>query len=207
MNQIGSYWKLVRITQVFFILTKVSHINRLSGSSFIETPESLKRKKAIVNIKNNDRDDCFILSVLSLLKRDEIGDHPNRASNYEKFRNVLKYKNIPLPMKLKDIPVFERLNPGLAINVLSYNEINFVIKNTDDDENAGLKHPYIDIIHRTKVEDVEPFYLLLLEKGKRFHYTAVHHLQRLMNLANSSISGIRIQSVWCVHCLSGLRNT
>ena len=110
-----------------------------------------------------------------------------------------------MPMHFKDIHRFEAQNPGLAINVLSYNDSNFT-NYVSDDDNAGLKHPHIDLVHRTKVVGVEPIYLLLLEKDKKFHYTAVRNLKRLLNLDNPNISSIRIQSLWCVHCLCGFRS-
>ena len=37
MAQLGSDWKLVKITEIFFILTRISKLSRLSGSGFIET--------------------------------------------------------------------------------------------------------------------------------------------------------------------------
>ena len=63
-----------------------------------------------------------------------------------------------MPMQLHDIAEFERQNSGIAINVLMYNDINFVDP-VHNDDNAGLKHPHIDVIHRTKVVGVEPIYL------------------------------------------------
>ena len=104
-------------------------------------------------------------------------------------------------MKLKDIRKFEAQNPGIAVNVLSYNDITFVNKSSGDD-NAGLKHPFIDIIHRTKVTGVEPYYLILLEKNEKFHYVAVHKLDRLLNLRNYAISYTQIQCYWCTNCLT-----
>ena len=203
-TQIGSNWILERINEVFFIITRISNLTRLSGRGYIETPSSLKIKKAVVNIQNGDKTNCFLLSILSLLKREEIGHNFHRESNYEVYQNTLNCNNIQLPMRLVDIPKFEAQNPGLAINVLSYTDINFKDSN-DDDDNAGLKHPFIDIIHRTKVMNVEPLYLLMLEKKDNFHYTAVHNLHRLLNLDNDLVSSTRIQSFWCTQCLCGFR--
>ena len=60
MTKLGSDWKLVKITEVFFILTRISNICRLSGSSFIDTPEYLRVKKAVINVKNDD-EKCFFV--------------------------------------------------------------------------------------------------------------------------------------------------
>ena len=41
MTQLGSDWKLIKITEIFFILSRISNLSRLSGSGFIETPQGL----------------------------------------------------------------------------------------------------------------------------------------------------------------------
>ena len=204
MAELGSGWQLVRIMEIFFILTKVSKICRLSGSSYIETPPSLASKKAIINIKNEDLN-CFLYSVLSLTKKTEIGDNLHRVSQYQPYITSLNYKNIMMPMQLKDIRNFESQNPTIAINVMLYTDTN-LINSYSDDENAGLKHPNIDIIHKTRVVGVEPIYLLLLQNNKKYHYTAVHNIQRLLNI-NHIASGSRIQSFWCTRCLNGFYST
>ena len=201
MAELGSNWQLVRIIEIFFILTKVSDICRLSGSSYIETPQSLHVKNAIVNVKNKDLN-CFLYSVLSLTKKTEIVERLHRVTSYLPFITSLKYKNIVMPMKLKDIRNFEAQNPGLAINVMTYSDTNVVNIHSDEDENAGLKHPFVDIIHKTRVVGVEPIYLLLLQKDDKFHYTAVHSMQRLLNIKNTTF-GRRIRSLWCTRCLNG----
>ena len=201
MTQLGSNWKLVRIIEIFFVLTKISNICRLSGNNYIDTPTSLKSKKAVINVKNDD-DNCFLYSLLALVKGPELGRNLNRMSKYENLKNFFKYDGIQMPMKLKDIQKFEKQNEGIAVNVLMYNDIKFVNKFSGDD-NAGLKHPFIDIIHRTKVTNVEPYNLILLEKDSKFHYVAVKNIQRLLNLYNYDISYTRIQSHWCNICLNG----
>ena len=90
MAELGSNWQLVRIIEIFFILTKVSDICRLSGSSYIETPQSLHVKNAIVNVKNDDLN-CFLYSVLSLIKKNEIETHLERVNHYIPILNTLKY--------------------------------------------------------------------------------------------------------------------
>ena len=101
-----------------------------------------------------------------------------------------------MPIKLMNIPKFERQNPGLSINVLSWNEET--IKDEEDD--VVMKHPNLDIIHRSKC-DGKKIYLLLLENKEKFHYTAVMDLDRLMN-RDPKGTGVRIQSTWCPNCLN-----
>ena len=102
MAEQGSGWQLVRIMEIFFILTKVSKICRLSGSSYIETPPSLASKKAIINVQNDDLN-CFLYSVLSLTKKSELGGNLRRVSHYQPYIKTLYYRNIVIPLQLKDM--------------------------------------------------------------------------------------------------------
>ena len=89
----------------------------MRGSSYIPLPDWIKRKKAIVNIKNND-DKCFLWCVLRYLH--PIDRNVIRLKDLKKYENTLNAKGIKFPVKLKDINKFEALNPSLpGINVLS----------------------------------------------------------------------------------------
>ena len=91
----------------------------MRGSSHISLPDWIKRKKAIVNMKNND-DKCFLWCVFRYLHpRDK---NVTRIKDLEKYENTLNTKGIKYPVKLKDISKFESLNPSLpGINVFSVN--------------------------------------------------------------------------------------
>ena len=39
------------------------------------------------------------------------------VSKYTNHENVLKFGGIDFPMKLQDIPKFEKLNPGISVNL------------------------------------------------------------------------------------------
>ena len=203
-QELGSKWKLSRILEVSFKITKVSDISRLTGSSYIATPAILENsRKGIVNVRNKDNL-CFIYSILAVLKADIVKHHRCRSTSYEKFMSELKYDMSDMPMKLKDIKKFEGQNPGLAINVLSYNDNTTITYVRDED--VVMKHPHLDIIRRSMVKDGKQVYLLLLEgEGENFHYVAVKSLQRLMNVRSEKIVDVRIQCKWCELCLNGFR--
>ena len=59
----GSGWKVLSIDQVFL---NVSELTPLTGSSYSELPEFIKRKNAILNVYNED-DRCFLYSILTFL--------------------------------------------------------------------------------------------------------------------------------------------
>ena len=199
--ELGSSWKLSRILEVFLTLIKITTVSRLSGRSYIPTPEAFKGKKAIINVQNNDNL-CFLYSILAKLKENVVPGHRHRVQHYLPYLKDLKYDEKDMPMKFCNIPKFERANPGLAINVLSYfeDDINF-----DKNDDVAFKHPFLSIIHRTKVEGVDPIYLLLLEDKTTFHYVYVSNLQKLMNCHKNDVCVERIQSIWCKNCLNGFR--
>jgi hypothetical protein len=58
------------------------------GTSFVELPAFIKNKKAIVNIKNDDRL-CFIYSILA--HKLQIKAHPERMSHYKDKLGQLKF--------------------------------------------------------------------------------------------------------------------
>ena len=70
--------------------------NPLAGSSYIETPEFLFRKKAIINIKNEDKK-CFLWSVLAHIHPQR--NNPDRVSHYKPFANEMTVFVISLAIK------------------------------------------------------------------------------------------------------------
>ena len=90
--------------------------NPLAGSSYIETPEFLFRKKAIINIKNEDKK-CFLWSVLAHIHPQR--NNPDRVSHYKPFANEMVTTGLRYPVSVDQIPMFEKQN-NLSINVLGY---------------------------------------------------------------------------------------
>ena len=94
----------------------------IKGSSFISLPVFIKRKNAMINIKNED-DKCFLWSVLRYLHPKQC--HGERVADLREYENDVNFKGINFPVKVKDITKFENQNPDLpGINVFSINENN-----------------------------------------------------------------------------------
>ena len=92
----------------------------IKGSSFISLPVFIKRKNAIINIKNED-DKCFLWSVLHYLHPKQC--HGERVVDLREYENDLNFKGINFPVKVKDITKFENQSPDLpGINVFSIND-------------------------------------------------------------------------------------
>ena len=91
--------------------------NPIKGSSYIDLPQWIKNKQAIINIKNRD-DKCFIWSILRYLYPKE--KDPQYLKDLRKYEFSLNTKGLTFPLKLKDITKFEKLNPEISgINVFS----------------------------------------------------------------------------------------
>lgn len=105
------------LSEVVDLNIQISRFDVIAGSSYIDLPDFLKSKKAIINVQNNDSQ-CFKYAVLSALYPPKT--HSNRVSSYEPYMNSLDFTNIKFPVELKQITKFEDQNPTIAINVYMY---------------------------------------------------------------------------------------
>lgn len=171
-------------------LTRAKHIN-WSKTGFILTPKALYAKKALVNVKNRDKK-SFIWAVLASLHYNDISNNKNRVSQYEPFLAELKYEESDMPMRICNIPKFERQNPFLSINVLQWNP-NSISRN--------IYHPSFSLIHRTtNVNNNNSKAVNLLHQEGSPHYFAITNLNRLLNQDKDEGSR-RIRRKWCHRCM------
>ena len=115
----------------------------LKGSSYLDLPDKLKSKKAIINVKNKDQQ-CLKLALLSALH--PVGSNPHRVFKYKQYENEVNFAGVGFPVTLKDIPKVEKQN-SLAINVFGYASV-------------------IDPLYLTKNLTRDPINLLLITEVK-----------------------------------------
>jgi hypothetical protein len=96
-NQRGSGWNLLNIAK---FVVHSGRFNPLVGSSYIETPQPLKNKKALVNVKNDD-EKCFQWAILSALY--PVRNSSNRVSSYLEFVDRIDCAMLTFPVKLPKI--------------------------------------------------------------------------------------------------------
>lgn len=87
------------------IINLVININKYTpqlGSSFIELPQQIDNKKACVNVRNYDDDECFKWAVLSALHPADGNAH--RIQKYQRYATELNFTGIHFPMTIKQIP-------------------------------------------------------------------------------------------------------
>jgi len=115
-NKRGSNFNIERVSR--FVLS-VHPYRPLHGSTFVPTPEFLTNKHCLVNVQNND-EKCFVWSVLSALCPPTY--NPHRLSNYIDCEHSLNDERLNFLIQTKQIPLFEKLNPSISVNVLAFEE-------------------------------------------------------------------------------------
>ncbi|VDI81882.1 Hypothetical predicted protein [Mytilus galloprovincialis] len=170
------------------------HMNQFSplkGSSYIPTPSALAKKKAIVNIKNED-DRCFQWAILSALHHEEVDQkNPNRVTQYKKWEDELKFEGIDFPVSLGAIDKFERQNPTINVNVFGFDGVK-----RGEDEEEDLQIYPLRISKNTGSIHAD---LLFLTGESKQHYCWIKNLSRLLS---SQISEHGHELFFCRRCLS-----
>ena len=142
----GSGFQFQEIEEVILETYKVIDIQ---ASSYIELPGKYKDSKSIINIKNNDQY-CFLWCILAYLY--PVEDHKDRISKYDMYKQTLNIKGLEFPIKVKDIPKFERLNTQSAFgksNIRGHGINVFELTGnvlTPIYNNENYKQPQIDLL-------------------------------------------------------------
>ena len=156
-QQNGSGWYFKEIVHLEI---HTADFNPMRGSSYIQLPDWIMRKKAILSIKNKD-EKCFLWCVLRYLHPRDRNDF--RLTDLKQYENSLNTKGIKFPVRVKDISKFEKLNPGLpGINVFSVNENN--------------KFYPLRMAQRDPQKTID---LFLYEEDGKCHYSLIKNFSRL----------------------------
>ena len=124
----GSGFVFQEIEEVILAIDK---INDIQASSYIELPPKYKKNQSIINIKNNDHF-CFLWCILKYIF--PVEDNKNITSSYYIYMNKLNLEGLHFPMKVKNIPNFEKLITkfgNLNVNVfeLTYSVLTPILIN------------------------------------------------------------------------------
>ena len=92
-------------------------VNSKRSGSYIETLDWIKKKRATINVENDD-DKCFQYSVTVALNYDEIKKHHQRVNKVKPFVNKYDWSEIDFPSHVGDWKKFELNNKSIALNVL-----------------------------------------------------------------------------------------
>ena len=109
-EQKGSGWSL---QSILHLTVNINKFNSLRTGCHIALPTTISNKHACINIKNNDKQ-CFKYAVLAGIHN--IRKDAQIISKYKDLENSLNFDGIDFPVKLKDIPKFERQN-DVSVNL------------------------------------------------------------------------------------------
>ena len=83
----------------------------------MKLPEWIAKKKAVMNLKNND-EKCFKWAVIAALHHEDIKHNPERISLLQHYEDQYNRNGLQFPLAIQKIGKFEKNNPGIAVNVL-----------------------------------------------------------------------------------------
>ena len=85
---------------------RINKYEPLKWSSYIDLPENIKSKKAIINVKSKGNK-YYMLSILSVIH--SVKKYSQRISKYEKYKNELNFEGIEFPAFLNNIKCLKNL--------------------------------------------------------------------------------------------------
>ena len=183
----GSGWKLYSIKGLDISVVK---FNPLDGSGYSKLPPLITKKKAVINMKNDD-DQCFKWAVTRALN--PVDDHAYRVTELlKKQAEEINWEGITFPMKVKDIPIWEK-NNNKFVSVFGYDDENkkiYTIKMCDELTSVVLDE-------EDKTQDKKLISLFLHDDN---HYCVVKNLSRLVSSQHSKHKEKRH---FCLKCHNG----
>ena len=87
------------VNLLYYHLQKTSL--KRTRSSYIDSPEWLKNKKATINPKNNT-DSCFQYAIIAALNHKQIKNHPERISKIRPFIDQYNWNGINFSSQKED---------------------------------------------------------------------------------------------------------
>ena len=178
-NNRGSGWQLDRVEHLDI---NINPYNPLSASSYIPLPKKLAEKKAIINVKNENDNECFKWAVTSAVFPAK--EHGERLSKQmRKDSEKFDWTGIEFPVSEEFVDKFENQNP-YAINVLGY---------------EGVVYP----LRISKKKDEQVINLLLIANEETNHFCWIKNMSRLLS---SGINNHQHKRHFCYSCLNSFHS-
>ena len=174
-NRKGSNWAFEKV-----VLLEIHFVrwNPLRGSCWFALPPALEKKKALINMKNDDLQ-CFKWAIGRALN--PVENNPQRiTAQLREQAAELNWDGCKFPMAVDKIKLFEARNPQISVNVFGWNGSIFPLKVVGEE-----KEFHVD--------------LLLLKKEFKSHFVLVKNFSRLVS---SQISRNGHERFFCKRCLN-----
>lgn len=184
----GSGWGFKSIKEITIC---VNHYNALRGGGYIQLPKFLERKRAIINVRNNDNN-CFKWAVLSGLHRKK--KNAERTSQYLGYLNELNFNGINFPTPITQMTLFEKLNPSISIHVYMYDEYKKKVYPIRLSEEIKQYHLHLMLITEADKRNEGDLSNVLVKS----HYCFISNLSRLVS---HQISANEHKLFLCDRCL------
>ena len=107
-----SEWALERNIH---LCLNIAEYQPFRASPYIPLPTIIEKKKAAINMKNEDKY-CFMWANLGVLH--PVSIHPERVSHYQRYRGELNFEGIQFPVSCEGIKKFKRQNPSTIVTVI-----------------------------------------------------------------------------------------
>ena len=179
------------INKIHSITIHYDKYNPTRAGKYIDLPEWIKKKKACINIKNED-DMCFKYCVQCKFYDIYKKDHPERLFHYNKVKqedNLINWDGVMFPASNEHINTFEQINKDcISVNVYKINP-------------NGTNTIIVDRV--TKIQKPScHINLLLIENDDENHYVLIKDYSRLMN---SQTNKNEAKKFYCRFCQRGFQ--
>lgn len=141
----------------------------INGGSFIMTPSRIRAKRCVINPQNFRDNFCILYCILIHKMGNEIREHRERISHYQKHLNKLNIKGIDFPISMEGIRRLENQNK-ISINIYTMTR----------EENNNWS-PISPLKIGGENSQYELINLLLLQEHDRHHFVYISNFNRLLN--------------------------
>ncbi|XP_071055897.1 uncharacterized protein [Onthophagus taurus] len=165
-----SGWTLL---EILYLEVNCNKFNPTRASSYIDLPTSIKGKRAVINVQNNDNK-CFAWALMSALYQPT--GLPQRISYPDYRETELKFDCVTFPAPIRDIPKFEEEN-NISINVYGINSWYNGEKMVDD---------IVTVCICKQKRERHVNLLVVSDNFGNNHYCWIKNLSRLINAQSST---------------------
>ena len=101
-----------RFNEILFLDVSFHQLNLTRGSSYCSSylplPDWISAKKAIINPKNENDEECFKWAITAALHHKEINSHRERISTIRKYIDNYDWSGLKFPVAVNKIGEFEK---------------------------------------------------------------------------------------------------